>query len=314
MSVKIIYGNEPYYIDKVILQLKEKIQYPEMNLSTFEDFSDAVISACDTFPVVDNKRLVILTLEQNKGEEGLLSLIKSVPDFTDLVIVTKYVDKRTNLYKYAKNENLLKECGKLTEGQLRVFIHTVLSEQSAKITDSAYSMLSKRMNYFDDPDINLYTVEIYVKQLCFLSKIITEEEITKVVPPTSNEKAYALTNSILAGQYDKSFSLALEFIERGENPIGLLSMMQRIFRLGFKASMYEEVDKSNLGKLLGVPVFQFQDALHIPFDQLNLILNIIQDSINGIKTGRCEAENLFLLTIGKILSMLYPAKLKSARG
>lgn len=303
MSIKIVYGDEPYIIDKVVQGFKENIKFPELNLNIYEEICDTVKISVETMPLMDEKRLVILNLNEIKGED-VLKLVKDVPDSTDLVIISKVLDQRTALYKKAKKEQLLKECCKLTEPQLKTFVFKLLEKNATKITNSAYGMLSKRMNYFDDPDVSLYTVEIFVKQLCLLNKVITEEEIQNVLKPTSNEKTYRLTNFILIGHSEKSFALAQEFIDRGENPIGLLSMMQKIFRLGYKASLYKEVNKAEIGKMLGEPVFKFQDALNIPEDKLNKVLDIIQDAISGIKTGKCESKNMFLISIGKMISVL----------
>ena len=87
----------------------------------------------------------------------------------------------------------------------------------------------------------------------------------------------------------------------------MLSMLLRTFRLAFKASLYK--NQQELGVLLGVPVYQYKNALDIPVTSLNKIIDIINCAINSIKTGRCDAENIFILTIGNIFSVLYPSKI-----
>jgi DNA polymerase III delta subunit len=308
MSVKVLFGDEPFIIDKKVTDIKKSIVYPEMNLSCYNEFTEAVRSAVETLPIMDEKRVIILSLNELKNDDGLLKVIKTMPTSTDFIIVAKEIDKRTSLFKYLKGQNMTFEFCKLSEPLLKKFVLDIMSEKSTKITNTAYSQMINRINYFDDPDVSLYTVSTYVRQLMFLSTVITEDEILKVVPSSSNDKVYELSKAILSGKEARAFSLALDFIDRGENIIGMLSMMLRVFRLGFKASLYSEVNKTELGALLGVPVFQFQDALSIPEESLSSILDIIQDAVNGIKNGRCEATNMFLFAIGKIFSLLYPSR------
>lgn len=309
MSIHIVTGNEPYIIDKKVSEIKRNINVPEMDLSVHEQLNENCKESIKSLPMFNENRVVILSLDEIKGSDGdeLIKIIKKAPATTNLCIVVKNLDKRTVFYKYIKKQkNMLIECNKLKENQLMQFVFAILKEKSAKITNSAYSVLVKRINYFEDADVSLYTVEVFVRQLMYLSSIITDEEVQKVVRESSSEKIYVLTKSILSGEQEKTFSLALDFIDRGENIIGMLSMMLRVFRLSYKASLYKELAKAELGTLLGVPLFQFQDALSVPDELLNLVLDIIQDGINGIKSGHCEAENMFLFVLGKIISLLHP--------
>lgn len=310
MSVKIFYGSEPYIIDK---KLKREISCSNLDIYYHDEFSDNLVQDLQTVSFFDEKRVVVLTTDELKSDERLLDTIKSVSNSTDFFIVARNIDKRSSIYKYAKRHGLLFEFQKLNEIQLKKFVFQLLSQNGTKITNRAYNLMLERIDYFNNPDVTLYTVEIYVKQLLFLSKVITEKEVSLVVPETSNEKVYQLTKAILYNHKDKAFALAVDFTLRGENIIGMLSMMLRVFRLAFKSTLYNDVSNKMLGALLGVPVFQFQDALSIPENILGYVLDIIQESINGIKSGRCDAETMFLLAIGKIIETLYPSNKVKAK-
>lgn len=307
MPARVLFGDEPYIIDKKVEELIKGITYPETNLSYFDEFNDALKNILNTYPLMDEKRLVVLTLDDFKCDDTMIKVMKNTPDFTELVIVSKSVDKRSTHYKILSKENMIFECCKLTENQLKKFVLNTLDQGCSKISNSAYGLLIQRLNYFQNPDVSLYTVEIFLKQLMFLNKVITDEEIYRVMPETSQDKLYALSKAILTGKADKAFSLALDFIDRGENTIGMLTLLHRVFKLAYKASLYDDVNKAELGSLLGVPVFQFQDALSVPEDVLSHVLDVLQDAINGIKSGRCDAENMFLLAVGSVYTAIYPS-------
>lgn len=297
----VLCGNEPYIIDKKIENIKKEVLFPEVNLLSSEELNPNVIEAIKAFPLAEEKRVVILHL-QCKGEE-LISLIKESPATTLLVIVTKEIDKRSAFYKFAEKNGFIKECNKLTPTQLMKFTFEILNKNGCKITNAAYDLFLKRTNYFDDPEVNLYFIEHYLNQLIFTSKIITEKEILLVVPESSNEKVYMLTKSILSGCYEKAFTLVLNYINQEENIIGILSLLLRVFRLAFKAAIYDD-KKAELGSLLGVPLYQFQDALSIPAENINSIIDIIQGAINGIKAGQCDANEMLIVSIGKVISVI----------
>lgn len=310
--IKILYGEEPYIIDKRIEEAVKQISCPEMNLQFFDTVNDELKATVECVPLLDERRVVVLALDELKSDEKLMEILSMVPDTTDFIIETKKVEANTKIYKLAKKSNYLQECVKLTESQLKKFILGILNEKGVKITNSAYAVMVNRMGYLNDPNVSLYTVDIYVRQLSFLATIITEDEIAKVIPQTSNEKIFELTKVLIAGKESECFTLALDFIERGENVIAMLSAMLRFFRLGFKASLFKDYKKSELGALLGAPVYQYEGALSINEQALNNILDTIQQAINGIKTGKCGADNMFLLAIGKINSILHPSKVAGA--
>lgn len=315
MPASVITGEEPYIIDKMVAKIKEQIRFPEMNLSSFEQLDEEVRGIIKSIPMVDEKRVVILSFDEIKGSDSdeLLKTVKGIPVTTEFVVVARSIDKRSAFYKFVKKEEKLQECNKLTETQLRRFAFDILEEKGSKITNSAYSLLVKHMNYFEDPEVSLYTVEVFIRQLMYLSTIITDYEVQKVVPESSNEKIYMLTKAMLSGNQEKTFSLALDFIEREENVIGVLSMMLRVFRLAYKASLYDDYNKAELGSLLGVPLYQFQDALSVRKESLNLVLDTIQIGINAIKSGKCDADNMFIIVLGKIFSVLNPFDKKESQ-
>lgn len=310
--IKILFGEEPYIIDKRIAEIVKKISCPEMNLHYFDSVCEGMKELIETLPVLDDVRVIILSLDELKSDEKLIEIIKNVPETTDFIIEAKKVDRNSKIYKLAKTNNYLQECNKLTDIQLKKFVFDILTHKGAKITNNAYAKMVERMGYFQDANVSLYTVEIFVRQLSFLTSIITDEDISKVIPQTSNEKIFELTKALISGNESACFSLALDFIDRGENVIAMLSSMLRYFRLGFKASLFKDYKKSELGALLGAPVYQYEGALAISEDALNCILDTIQEAINGIKTGKCEADNMFLLALGKINSILFPSNVAHA--
>ena len=213
--VKVLVGKEPYCIDKVIEEKVQKISFPEMNISYFDGFSSEVQTICQTFPVMDSKRLVVVSVRELREE--ILKYLK-VPEFTELVILPESTDRRTTVYKGLKKSGVIEEHDKLSEKQLQAFIMRFLKQNSGMMTEKAFYYLVERTRYIDDDDVNLYTVEVYLKQLMLLGSVITEESISKIIPPACKEEVYALSKALTDGDPSYALWLCREFLERGEQP------------------------------------------------------------------------------------------------
>ena len=98
--------------------------------------------------------------------------------------------------------------------------------------------------------------------------------------------------------------MARLLIEKKENPITLLSLIARSFRLAYKATLYGELDPIEISSLIGVPTYQFKEGLRYNAEVLEKSLNILQNGVNQIKDGEANSEIVFYITLGSIITLL----------
>lgn len=299
--VKILYGNEPYRIDKEIDKVIKDIAVREMNVSYFTELTAEINELVHTVPFVDRKRIVILMLDSLTDD---CKDYMSVPDFVELLIIPERVDKRTKFVK-SLPKDIWVDCNKLNEHQLKTFVLRVLNGKGGQITDQAYHTLIERLDYFNSEASSLYTVETALKQLLFLGSVITPENVKRIVPPSNNESVFELSKALLDGDVHKTFALSNAFLERGEQPIALLSLLLRPFQLGYKASLYSSKELSKACSDIGVSEYQLKNFIGYDDDTLNHALDIIQNGITDMKTGR--ASGSFLQTISRLFLLLHPS-------
>lgn len=302
--LKILCGNEPYRIDKEIEECKKLIKEQSMNISYFNSLDNSVLTLCRTYPFLDEHRLIVVSVDSLTDD-----IIKflDIPKFTMLFVLPEYVDKRTNAYKKLSERGDLLELNKLTEQQLRVFVVKYLKENGGMITERAYYHLVERAGYFDDNNVNLYTMEIYLKQLMLLGSVITDESVERIILPSCNENVYALSRALLSEDSEYTVKLSIKLLERGEQPIALLSLLLRMFRLGYKASLFDAEEQKEACALIGVSAYQLKGILCYSQEVLNRAIDIIQESIFDIKRG--GGKNSFLLAISKLILTLHPRKI-----
>jgi len=111
--VKVIYGTEPYAVDKVVKEKEQEIS--SMNISFCEGLSKDVLTLCKTYPFLDTCRLVVVTVDTLTDE---IKEYLDIPEFTTLFILPEKVSPQTKIFKELKNANILEEKNKLTENQI----------------------------------------------------------------------------------------------------------------------------------------------------------------------------------------------------
>ena len=137
---------------------------------------------------------------------------------------------------------------------------------------------------------------------------ITKEAVDTFVIESNTSKTFALTKELLKRNDKKLFMLAKHFIDDKENPIGMLSLLLRSFRLAYKASLYYgDKNDAEISKLLGVPAYQFKEAAEYAPEQISNVLDLIQSGVSEIKTGMASPEVVFINTLAKMLNCLKAA-------
>lgn len=306
--VKILFGNEPYVIDKAIEEEEKKISQREINVSFCEGLSSEVLALCRTYPFLDARRLVVVTVESLTDE---VKKFLDIPDFTSLFILPEKVSQQTKLFKELKSAQFIEEKNKLSEKQLQVFVLRFLKANGGKITEKAFRFLMERTSYLEDSNVNLYTIEVYLKQLLLLGSAITEKEIERIIPPTSKEDVFVLSKALTSGDAAYTIWLCRQFLERGEQPIAILSLLLRPFRLGLKACLFSPAEQAEACAMIGVTAYQIKGIACYPEEILNQAIDIIQDGISGIKKG--GGDNMFLLTMSKLIFVLHPERMRCAK-
>jgi len=289
--IQILCGTENYCIDKKIEKAKRQITaMEEFNLSLFYDdymIEDIIASVCSR-PLLSNVRVVILSLSGFKKAEELKRIADSVPSKTLFVLAVPSIDKRTAFYKAYQKDVV--NCDKLDEETLQKFILQKAGEFGIRVKEDGVKELIDRTAYMESEAVNLYTVETVIKQLSLLKKDITVENVQVLLPPSSTGNAYALARFLCEKKSEELFRQAHNLLETGENEIGLLSLIARVFRLAWKDKVCGK------GKC-GASLSHYEMALSYPVEVLDKVQDILNDAVHRIKSGIMPRQSFDLALI-----------------
>lgn len=303
--VKILYGNEPYLIADEVRKATEGVD--ELSVSEYEGFSADVWNKVKQYPMFSDRQVVIVNSD-TINNEALIKYVNKSQEQTDLIVIPKEVDKRTKAFKAFQKAGVLCECNKIDEPTMKKFVMCMLHRENCSITEELYEYFIIRTGYFTDEEINLYTVKNYIIQIAMGESTITKEAVDTFVIESNTSKTFALTKELLKRNDKKLFMLAKHFIDDKENPIGMLSLLLRSFRLAYKASLYYgDKNDAEISKLLGVPAYQFKEAAEYSPEQISNVLDLIQSGVSEIKTGMASPEVVFINTLAKMLNCLKAA-------
>ena len=283
--IQLLYGNEPYVIQKRKQKVVNALNNKQMNLQTFEGkFDQEVYDACAVYPFLENKRVIVLDVENlSVLDTPLFEKYLSKPvSTTDLVIICRNIDKRVKLFKRLNSKKIAIACDKLDDELLKKTLLCELSHRGANIQEIAMAEFIKRLNYHNEESVNLISMVGFIDNMVSVDKNITLQMVEQYVPKYEEPNVFALSKLLLA---DTSDALLKEVsMIDSEQSIQTLSLLLRDFRIAYKLKYF---DKSALADKPGAIFSSFTDK------SVGVLVNcmeIITDTISDIKAGRITNE------------------------
>ena len=146
-----LFGEEPYYIDKISdflgthVLTEEERGFNQMVLYGKDTEIDEIVAQAKRFPMMAEYQVVIVKEAQHLSRtiEQLAAYVENPQPTTVLVICYKYkkLDKRKKLFKEIQKKGLLFESKKLYENQVGDWIRKVLAGQGYGISPKSAAML-----------------------------------------------------------------------------------------------------------------------------------------------------------------------------
>jgi len=298
--VYFIYGPDPYIRD---VEMK-KIVKDSLLVNTAYSFTTECIDVLEDVSLF-GRRLLLLKFDTLGAEEVLFNyLSKRFPIDSDLIIMAVAYRNKTKLLKLLRKNAKVIPCPKLDREKLVKYCISSFRTLHSEITEEALEALIDRSGYLMDDDINLYKINIYLKQLSYRSKSIVLSDVELLVPRYPGDKAFELLSLILNRKQKEVFELTTRLLESDDSsPILIFGLMLRNIRIAYKVSLFRDENDKKLGQLLGLSYYmmrQIEEVRQVPEDKLLLLIGLLQKGTNDIKDGLIPASDSFIQTIGKM--------------
>ncbi len=299
------FGEDTYRLKKTIEAFAGKFGDDSlMNVSVFEDDYDLkkISSAMLSLPFLSKKRLVIMKnifSAKNLDAKKLAEILDSAPDSTVMLFIQEgQPDKRSVLFKRLIKEKS-KELGFLSGAELAKWIKAEVQKAGGEIGPKEALLLAE---YFGG---NLWQLKNEVSKLVAYDKNIKLENIEKLSVSNVNVKIFDLTDTITAGNKEKSFKILKDLLDSGENELYILSMIQWQVRnlalvYGFKnASETEIAKKTKLNPFIVRKSLVAAKKISSDGTIKNYYSQIIEAE-NDIKTGAKEPDVALELLVNQL--------------
>lgn len=246
--VYLFFGTEPFLIDYYSNEIKKIIVGKDingLNLTIFENKVDIkdVIDACDTFPILADKKLVLVKNSQffskgrksaadsetdnesgNKNQEVLKDYIPLLPESTCLIFIETNVDKRLGVYKSVAKHGLAAEFNQLRPNELVPWVIKGFRSFKKTVSPDAAQYLVT----ISEPD--MYTLKNEILKICIYAgerNEITLDDIKLMATPTIKSVIFDLLDAVAQRNSARALCLLDDMLTIKEPEQKILAMLAK---------------------------------------------------------------------------------------
>lgn len=314
-----LYGQDTYRLSQKLREIIEeykKIHQSGLNLRfldfsgsagelSFKDFKDVFQQRS----IFKEKRLIVLTdVFSNKDlKQSFLKNIKNLVDSKDVIVISeknKILDSNP-LFKILKKKATSQEFKPLEGQDLKNWVKKEIERYRVKIEPEALQQIID----FIGNDLWRFSNEIK-KLVNYKGKnsnlIITKQDIELLVRPKIEPDIFQTINFLASKNKKQALNLLKKHLEKGDNPLYLLSMISFQFRN--LLMIRELIDKNRPYFLISketklhpyVVKKSHAQAQRFSLSELKKIYQKIFEVDLNIKTGKLEPETALELLIAEI--------------
>lgn len=275
------------------------------------------------------KRLfVIENLSKNEEQKEITDFLKegkmSENDF--FIFFEEEVDKKTSLYKFLSRRDrsrpILQGSGPIQNktdesrpipatqvfefdflkgAELKKWVRNYVKNKKGKIEEAALEELLMNNN-------NLWLLSREIDKFLAYHKHITLENVRQLSPVNFDDKIFNLTDAIGSGDKILALNLLNQWLSSGAEPLYLLSMIARQFRILIQVKEAGEKERfpnyNFIAQELGLHHFVVQKSLaqsqKYSFDNLEKIYRGLEEVDLKLKSSKLTAEHLLNLFVIKL--------------
>lgn len=232
----LIYGEEDYLVKKYTELLKNAIVAPEnsmMNMDIFEGNTcnvNKIIEAGDTAPFFNDYRLVIISgsgLFKDGRKEDTLKIadaVKNLPEDCVYLFTDEKVDKRNSLYKAVKKVGY---CCEINYQDIKDIVNWLKKESGGRLDSVCGNYFVKNIgNSMKHLAVELDKLLAYTG-----NNKITTSDIDIACTKSLETYIFDMVGAMGNKNTEKALEIYNNMIFEGEEPIGILAMIARQFRL-----------------------------------------------------------------------------------
>ena len=298
LPVYYLYGDEIYLVVEVIRNIEKRVLSPDLkdfNYQIFyagDDGAPKIINTVRTFPVMSQKRLVIVKEADQLSTRDLEEFIpyfSSPSSFACLVFIGEKVDSRKRFFKNLKKCGVIVQLNHPKEKDLPYWIPRLAGRFNKEINRDGVAFLTEIVgNNLQELYNEIEKVSIYAGE----KRNIEIKDLEAVVTELKIENIFSLIDSVGNKDREKALSALQNILGSGENHLKVLGMIIYRFRLIFRAKemLQKGLPPGEIGKKLGMRSFFLKKLLEqvnrFSLDELNGAFNQFFSTDSALKSSR----------------------------
>jgi len=315
-------GEEEYIKDQALLRLEEKIldeSFRDLNYQVMdgsEISANDIINACETFPFMSDRRLVLVKdyalfkaggrrpANEEDEIERMIHYLPKIPPTTCLLFFSRgEVDKRKSVVKAVKKNGKVIEFNMLDDRELINWVANTCKRYGKQIKPSEVQyLLSLAGKKLEEVHNEILKLVDYTGN----KNRIERNDIDKVVTRSLEHTIFQLVDTLGAREAHRGIRMLHQMLTDGEPPLLILSMIGRQFRILLQAKLLHEKGYSNkaIGEKMGIPSFVVTKSIrqsgNFTNQQLQEALKMCLETDQKIKTGEMKDRLAIEMLILKI--------------
>ncbi|MBQ7463708.1 MAG: DNA polymerase III subunit delta [Lachnospiraceae bacterium] len=271
-SVYLIYGEERYLRENYAEKLLKALVSPgdNLNFSRFEgDGADIgeILSLAGTLPFMAEKRVVFVRDSGffHKACDELFDYLENPSEDTVLIFDEEKTDKRSRNFKAVTKLKGDVQAVPMTGEKLKKWVAAYFSKKfDKKIRETTVELLLSRVG----TDMSVLSSEISkIAGFAGDREIIEDFDVTAMTKRSPSGSVFEMIEAMTLKKQKEAVSIYYEMLEAKENPYGILSLIERNFRIIYivKELTEKKESKQRIAEAAGirdflVPKYQRQAA------------------------------------------------------
>ncbi|AEI42695.1 DNA polymerase III subunit delta [Paenibacillus mucilaginosus] len=320
--IYVCYGGETYLIQELISRLTDKLVEPEHRAFAVTRYDlaetpvESVIEEAETLPFMVPRKLVVASnalfltgaKESNKVEhrlEKLSEYMKSPVDYSVLIFTVdaEKLDERKKIVKSLKEADVLVPCTMLSADELTQWVTQEAKRRGFEFAPGVVD----RLILYTGTSLQALTKEV---EKCALfagqGGTLTADDLEQLVSRTTEQNIFQLIEHIVQMQMDPAFTMLSELLRRKEEPIKIVMLVARQFRIMFQVKdlMSQGYSQQQIASQIGLHPYGVKiaagQANRFDLKRLGSILQQLADLDFQMKSGRIDKVlglELFLLRL-----------------
>ena len=269
----LFYGKEKYLIENAVGYLINKyVKGTEaFNYTKFKGSEvkpEDIISACETYPVMNDKKLVLVRdvvdfLGENDLKDSFYDFLDDLSDFVILIFWdTGSLKKTTKFYKFFKKKDRDMDFAKLSPADLNNFIKGYFIRKGKEIGPSELALFISESGYNSkNEDVSLLDLKTEMDKIAAHAKDkkILREDISSSITENIDTNIFKFLDAMMGRRSEEALKELHNLYKLGEPSLRIFTMIIRQVKnfLSYKILSNKNISQADIMNKMEVKKYEF---------------------------------------------------------